>query len=44
MLGSDYPFDMGDEDPVGMLAAAGLTVAEAAQIAQATATEFFRLG
>jgi len=43
MLGSDYPFDMGDEDPVGMLAAAGLTPAQTAQITSATATEFFRL-
>ena len=43
MLGSDYPFDMGDEDPVALLDAARLTEAETAQIATATATEFFRL-
>ena len=43
MLGSDYPFDMGDADPVGMLEAAGLTAAETAQIATGTATAFFRL-
>ena len=43
MLGSDYPFDMGDDDPVGMLAAAGLTPAQTAKIASATATGFFRL-
>lgn len=43
MLGSDYPFDMGDDDPVGVLAAAGLTPAQTAQIASATATGFFCL-
>ncbi|MBC7432997.1 MAG: hypothetical protein H7345_13105 [Rubritepida sp.] len=42
-LGSDDPFDMGDDDPVEMPAAAGLTPAQTAQIASATATGFFRL-
>ena len=43
MLGSDYPFDMGEDDPVAMLAAAGLTPVQTAQIASVTATGFFRL-
>lgn len=44
MLGSDYPFDMGDEDPLGTLAAAGLSGTDAAQISERTATDFFGLG
>lgn len=44
MLGSDYPFDMGDEDPRGTLAAAGFSDADTAQIAERTAAAFFGLG
>jgi aminocarboxymuconate-semialdehyde decarboxylase len=43
MLGSDYPFDMGDDDPRGMLAAAGLPQHEVTAIEGATAQDFFRL-
>ena len=43
MLGSDYPFDMGDPDPLGALRAAGLEPAIEAQIAEKTARAFFRL-
>ncbi len=44
MLGSDYPFDMGDADPVGMLETCGFSPPDTAQIATGTAREFFRLG
>lgn len=43
MLGSDYPFDMGDTDPLGTLTAAGLPEADVAQITSATARAFYRL-
>lgn len=43
MLGSDYPFDMGDPDPVGTLDAAGLNAAEREQITSGTAASFFGL-
>ncbi|WMS41403.1 amidohydrolase family protein [Acuticoccus sp. MNP-M23] len=43
MLGSDYPFDMGDTDPVGTLRAAGLTEAECATIQSGVAAAFFNL-
>ncbi|VXB40813.1 Amidohydrolase [Arthrobacter sp. 9V] len=32
LLGSDYPFDMGSEDPVGEVHAAGLSSADAAKV------------
>ncbi len=32
LMGTDYPFDMGTVDPVGFLAGAGLSPAEAAQV------------
>lgn len=41
MLGSDYPFDMGDDDPVGMLDATGLSAAEKESIRVETACRFF---
>lgn len=44
MLGSDYPFDLGDPDPVGSLAAAGLPAPAAAAIAGGTAARFLKLG
>jgi len=37
MLGSDYPFDMGTDDPVGALTAAGLRPEDAAAIRGGTA-------
>ncbi|MBY0336812.1 MAG: amidohydrolase [Acetobacteraceae bacterium] len=43
MLGSDYPFDMGDEDPRATLAAAGLPAEEIAAVEGGTAEAFFRL-
>jgi aminocarboxymuconate-semialdehyde decarboxylase len=43
MLGSDYPFRMGDPDPVGSLAAAGLEPEARAQIEGGTAARFLGL-
>lgn len=43
MLGSDYPFDMGEEDPRATVAAAGLPADEVAAIEGGTARAFFRL-
>jgi aminocarboxymuconate-semialdehyde decarboxylase len=41
MMGSDYPFDMGDTDPVGLLArCTGLSPAQRARIEEGTAREF----
>lgn len=45
MLGSDYPFDMGDPDPVGTLKAlTGLTPGQRAAIARGNAQALFGLG
>lgn len=43
MLGSDYPFDMGEDDPRATVAAAGLPAEEVAAIEGGTAAGFFRL-
>jgi aminocarboxymuconate-semialdehyde decarboxylase len=44
MLGSDYPFDMGDTDPLGLLnACKGLSDDEKATISSKVAIEFFGL-
>jgi aminocarboxymuconate-semialdehyde decarboxylase len=43
MLGSDYPFDMGDLDPLGMLESCGFSAEDTVQIASRTARDFFRL-
>jgi aminocarboxymuconate-semialdehyde decarboxylase len=43
VLGSDYPFDMGDADPVGSLAAAGLDAATRTLIEGTTAARFLGL-
>ncbi|MGH7389149.1 MAG: amidohydrolase family protein [Candidatus Rokuibacteriota bacterium] len=40
VLGSDYPFDMGDPDPARSLAAAGLDAPANAAIEGATAARF----
>jgi aminocarboxymuconate-semialdehyde decarboxylase len=40
MLGSDYPFDMGDVDPVGTVGQAGLDAATCALIEGGTAAGF----
>jgi aminocarboxymuconate-semialdehyde decarboxylase len=44
MLGSDYPFDMGDLDPVGTLDAAGLPVEQRQAIASGNARVLFGFG
>lgn len=41
MLGSDYPFDMGEETPRDTVAAAGLSAGEVAAIESGTARAFF---
>jgi aminocarboxymuconate-semialdehyde decarboxylase len=43
MIGSDYPFDMGSDDPVGALAEAGLPAAACARIEGGTAARFLGL-
>ena len=43
MLGSDYPFDMGDPDPLGTVEAAGLSAAAMQAICCDTALSFFKL-
>lgn len=43
MLGSDYPFDMGDETPRATLAASGIPAEEIAAIEGGTARDFFSL-
>jgi len=42
-LGSDYPFDMGTDDPVADLAAAGLDPASADAVRGGTAAALFGL-
>ncbi len=43
VLGSDYPFDMGDPDPARSLAAAGFDASTTASIEGATAARFLGL-
>lgn len=44
MLGSDYPFDMADTDPVGLLnACEGLSAAQKQTISADVAIDFFGL-
>ena len=43
MLGSDFPFDMGDPDPLGTVERAGLTPEARQKICCDTAQDFFRL-
>lgn len=43
MLGSDYPFDMGDTEPLRTLGDAGLSNVEAETITNVTAARFFGL-
>jgi aminocarboxymuconate-semialdehyde decarboxylase len=42
LLGSDFPFDMGTEDPVGALRAAGLSEADADAVRGGTAATLLR--
>jgi len=45
LLGSDYPFDMGDPDPVGCIEACGmLDAAQRAALAGGNAAALFGLG
>lgn len=44
MLGSDYPFDMGDPDPVGAVKKAGLSDADRQRILHDNAARLFRIG
>jgi len=44
MLGSDYPFDMGDPDPVGLVRRAGLSETEASGVLGGNARVFLGLG
>jgi aminocarboxymuconate-semialdehyde decarboxylase len=43
VIGSDYPFDMGQDDPVAFLAGAGLTPDVRAGIEHANAARFLAL-
>ena len=43
MIGSDYPFDMGSDDPVGALAEANLSASARERIEGTTATRFLGL-
>jgi aminocarboxymuconate-semialdehyde decarboxylase len=43
VIGSDYPFDMGSDDPVGAVAGAGLPPAARAQIESGAAVRFLGL-
>ncbi|MFA6264163.1 MAG: amidohydrolase family protein [Pseudolabrys sp.] len=44
MLGSDYPFDMGDPDPVGTFDKAGIAGADRDRIVYGNAAWLFRIG
>jgi aminocarboxymuconate-semialdehyde decarboxylase len=44
MLGSDYPFDMGDTDPVGTVDRAGLSAGDRQKIIYDNAARLFRIG
>ena len=44
LLGSDYPYDMGDPDPVASLRAARIEAGQMDQIARANACKLFRIG
>jgi aminocarboxymuconate-semialdehyde decarboxylase len=44
LLGTDYPFDMGDEDPVGSIAKIpGITAAEKKQIEGMNAAKLLKI-
>jgi aminocarboxymuconate-semialdehyde decarboxylase len=44
LLGSDYPYDMGDPEPVASLAAARIEHAQMTEVAGANACKLFRIG
>ncbi len=43
LLGSDYPYDMGDPEPVGSLRATGIDNQQIAQIATNNACKLLRI-
>jgi aminocarboxymuconate-semialdehyde decarboxylase len=43
MLGSDYPFDMGDPDPVGLVDATSLSAADKNKLTFENASRLFRI-
>jgi aminocarboxymuconate-semialdehyde decarboxylase len=43
MMGSDYPFDMGDPDPVGLVRRTRLTEADQLKITSANAARLFKI-
>ena len=43
MLGSDYPFDMGDDDPVGTFDKAGIKAADRKRVLHDNAARLFRI-
>jgi aminocarboxymuconate-semialdehyde decarboxylase len=44
LLGSDYPYDMGDPEPVASLAATRIEHAQISEVAGANACKLFRIG
>lgn len=44
MMGSDYPFDMGDDDPVGLVKQSSLSDADRAKLLFGNASRLFRIG
>ena len=44
LLGSDYPYDMGDPEPVATLAASGIDATRINRIASANACKLLRIG
>jgi len=43
MLGSDFPFDMGDDDPVGLVSRALLSEADREKITFSNASRLFKI-
>jgi aminocarboxymuconate-semialdehyde decarboxylase len=43
MLGSDFPFDMGDDDPVGLVNRARLSEADREKITFGNASRLFKI-
>jgi aminocarboxymuconate-semialdehyde decarboxylase len=43
MLGSDFPFDMGDDDPVGLVNKARLSEADREKITFGNASRLFKI-
>jgi aminocarboxymuconate-semialdehyde decarboxylase len=43
MMGSDYPFDMGDDDPVGLVKQSKLSEADREKVLFGNASRLFRI-